>query len=94
MLVTVAAPKTNAPQGMDAHATIVRPGGAPPMVTPICRRCRLPVETFTVDPISSPYYLGIDATCHGKTSGRRVPVDEVMHKLRTGGVVWMFEVAT
>jgi len=30
MLVTVAAPKTNAPQGMDAHATIVRPGGAPP----------------------------------------------------------------
>lgn len=89
MLVKLAAPYQPR-QGMDAAAEIVRPGGAPPFVSPHCFRCRVPVETFTLDPISSPYYLGIDATCHGQTAGKRLSVDEVTHKRRTGGVVWMF----
>lgn len=73
-------------QGMEPDSLIVRPGGRPPLVTPHCRRCNVPVETFTIDPISSWYYLGIDATCHGKTIGIKVPAEQAIKD----GMVWMF----
>ena len=75
-------------QGDDNH--IIRPGGAPPFVSPHCRVCRIPVERFTIDPISSWYYLGIQAQCHGKTSGIRIPVEQAVHNRKTGAVTWMF----
>lgn len=65
---------------------IVRPGGPPPLVMPHCRRCGVPVEHFTIDPISSWFYLGIDAHCHGKTGGLKVPAEQAIR----GGIVWMF----
>jgi len=84
LILTKAPPQER--QGMDPAAKIVRPGGQPPLVMPHCRRCRVPVETFTIDPISSWYYLGIDATCHGKTRGIKVPVEQAIRD----GLVWMF----
>ncbi len=83
-LIQIAAPK-NAPTGM-ADTLIVRPGGNPPLVSPHCRVCRLPVESFEIDPVSSWYYLGIEAVCHGKTQGIRVPTEQALR----GGMVEMF----
>jgi len=72
--------------GMDARVSDIVPGSAPPLVSPHCRKCRLPVETFEIDPVSSIFYLGIEAICHGKTSGTKVPAEQALR----AGIVWMF----
>lgn len=87
-LIKIAAPPQPI-QGMSADA-IVRPGGQPPLVHPHCRKCGVPVERFTIDPISSWYYLGVDAQCHGKTQGIRIPVEQALRGRTTGEVIWMF----
>jgi hypothetical protein len=72
--------------GMDAAIDHITPGAPPPLVTPHCRKCRIPVEVFEIDPISSIFYLGIEAQCHGKTGGLKVPAEQALK----GGIVWMF----
>lgn len=84
-LILLKAPP-RASTGMDASVTAIEPGSAPPLVSPHCRRCRLPVETFEIDPVSSIFYLGIEAICHGKTSGIKLPAEQAIK----GGIVWVF----
>lgn len=89
MLVKVAAPRPDH-EGMVADsAHPLAPGHAPPLVAPYCFKCKLPVESFTVDWVSSPYYLPIQWRCCGRTGGTRIPHDEVLLKRRTGGHVWV-----
>jgi len=83
-LIQIAAPK-NAPTGM-ADTAIIRPGSNPPLVSPHCRKCNIPVEAFEIDPVSSWYYLGIEAICHGKTQGIRIPAEQALR----AGMIWMF----
>lgn len=85
MTLVLLRPKAQKAAGMVAGG-LVEPGSAPPLVSPHCRKCRLPVESFEIDPISSIFYLGIEAICHGKTSGVKVPAEEAVK----GGVVWVF----
>lgn len=78
-------------EGMVANATDLRPGAPPPWVVPHCWNCRVPVERFTVDWIASPFYLPIQVQCHGKTTGLRIPAEEVLFRSRrAGGVIWAF----
>jgi len=79
------APKPQKTAGM-MPTGIIEPGSAPPLVSPHCWQCRLPVWTFEIDPISSIFYLGIEATCHGKTQGIKVPAEEAIK----ANVIWMF----
>lgn len=88
-LILTAAPRPKA-EGMNANASRLVPGEAPPFVSPHCAKCGIPPERMTIDWISSPYYLAIQATCHGKTTGKRFPHDEVLRKSKCGGVLWMF----
>lgn len=88
LILTKAPPQAH--QGVDPASKIIRPGGRPPMVHPVCRQCGVPVETFTIDPISSWYYLGIDATCHGKTHGIRVPAEQALRDGAAGKTLMMF----
>ena len=43
----------------------------------------MPVERFCMDVISSPYYVGIHASCCGSTSSMRISVEEVFRLKRT-----------
>lgn len=88
-LILTAAPKQDR-VGMDASAELVIPGKAPPMVSPHCRQCGVPVELFEVDAISSPWFMGMSAQCHGKTEGRKVPHDEAAKSFAAGQVLWFF----
>lgn len=91
LLIKVAAPDQPF-QGMIADpGHVVRPGGAPPLVHPHCRKCGVPVERFTIDPIADPHRIAIQAVCHGKTTGTYIPLAEALHKRAWGGVLWLFE---
>jgi len=69
---------------------ILKPGGDPPFVVPFCASCNMPVERFTIDPVSSVFRMSIQAECHGKTEGAHVSVDELFERKRTGRKIVMF----
>lgn len=78
-------------EGMDVtNNGDVTPGRPPPWLIPHCWQCQVMVERFTVDWIASPFYLPIQFTCHGQTSGMKVPYSEVMRASNTGGLLWVF----
>lgn len=62
---------------------IFRVGTNPPLITPYCRRCDMPVERFQMDVVKSPFYVGIHAQCCGYTQSSRVSIDEVFRLQRT-----------
>jgi hypothetical protein len=72
------------------NSHIIRPGGQPPFVSPHCRKCLIPVETWTIDALGSWYHLTIQVTCHGKTTGAKFGADQVTHCRRTGEPLWFF----
>jgi len=63
---------------------ILQPGSEPPMIVPWCRSCDMPVEKFAMDVVTSPYYVGIHASCHGVTSSMRLSVEDLFRAKRTG----------
>lgn len=69
--------------------SILRVGGAPPMVTPYCSLCDMPVERFCMDVVTSPYYVGIHAQCCGKTSSTRIPIEEFFRIKRTNAKLYV-----
>ena len=87
MLIKVAAPRPER-EGMDPDSPLA-PGQPPPWLAPHCRSCGLPCERFTIDYVSSPFYLPIQFTCCGRTGGYNVPRDEVLYKSKHGGAVWV-----
>jgi hypothetical protein len=89
-LIKIAAPKTGLAEGMDPAIEFMRPGGTPPLIVPHCRKCGIPVERFTIDPISSPFYMMLDARCHGAQQGIKISSDEVFGRKKTGQPLWMF----
>ena len=94
MLIKLAAPppKLNGvhAEGMMPDSPLA-PGHPPPWVIPHCRKCNLPVETFTIDWIASPHWLPIQFSCHGQTSGMKVPREQALHMSKHGGALWVFE---
>lgn len=89
-LIVIKAPKTGLPEGMDSGVEFLRPGGTPPLIVPHCRQCGIPVEHFTIDPISTPFHVSIDAECHGKQQGVKVPSEQIFGCLKSGQPLWMF----
>jgi len=88
-LVLLKAPPTEHIGMVADEGHIIRPGGAPPMFSPHCRKCGVPVEKFEIDPISSWYYVSIEASCHGKTQGIRIPAEQAIAESGKR-VIWMF----
>ncbi len=82
---------TTAEEHADESDLILRPGGEKPFVIPWCSSCKDTVETFTVDAITSPFRMGIQATCHGKTEGTWVSVDDLFARKREGKPIVMFK---
>lgn len=76
-------------EGMDDSARVIIPGGRPPRISPHCRQCGVPVESFTLDPLATEYRMSIQATCHGKTSGTWLSHEEAIGALVRGAVIWM-----
>jgi hypothetical protein len=71
---------------------IIRPGSATkPFVIPWCASCKDTVDHFTIDAITSPFRMGIQATCHGATEGIWVSVDDLFARKREGKPVVMFK---
>lgn len=70
---------------------IIQPGGQPPFFLPWCASCAQTVDAFTVDPVSSPFRMGVQATCHGQTEGTWVGVDELFKRKRLGEPIVMFK---
>ena len=75
----------------DDEDLVIKPGSQPPFVIPWCASCKQPVDVFTIDPISSPFRMGIQATCHGKTEGIWVTVEDLFARKRLGKPVVMFK---
>jgi len=63
--------------------SILRPGADPPIITPYCMVCDMPVERMQFDVVTSPYYIGIHAQCCGKTSSLRLPIEEMFRMKRS-----------
>lgn len=61
---------------------ILRPGADPPMFIPFCGLCEMPVEGFSMDVVTSPYYVAFHARCCGKTQSMRISVDEAFQAKR------------
>jgi hypothetical protein len=70
---------------------VIEPGAPPPFVIPWCASCKQTVDVFTIDPVTSPFRMGIKATCHGKTEGIWVSVDDLFARKRLGQPVVMFK---
>lgn len=70
---------------------ILRPGSPAPIVTPFCASCDDTVETFTLDPVTNPFRMGITARCHGKTEGTFVTVEQLFARKHGGMKVVMFK---
>lgn len=68
---------------------ILVPGQDPPLITPYCRSCDVPVERFCMDVVTSPYYVGIHGECHGVTMSARLPVEEVFRLKRTNAKFYL-----
>lgn len=83
----------NVPDDED-DSLILRPGEDAPFVVAWCASCKDGVETFTVDPITNPFRMGIQATCHGATDGIWVSMDDLFARKRLGKPVVMFKRAT
>lgn len=64
-------------------------GAHPPIVTPYCGICRMPAKRFQMDVVSSPYYVGIHASCCDRTSSMRVSIDEVRRLRMTNDKLWV-----
>ena len=91
MLIKIAPPEIVKPQYMSPDVSgSLEPGGNPPLAFPHCRSCGGPVDEFTVDFVTSPYYVSIDVRCHGQTSGLRLPHDEVIGKRDLNRPIWFF----
>ncbi len=76
---------------MPDPSKILRPGSDPPIIHPMCAQCERPVDRFGIDPISSVYYLTIEAECHGRNESQRIPVDEVFRIARGHERLVMFK---
>lgn len=88
-LVLLKAPPTEHIGMVADEGHIIRPGGAPPMFSPHCRKCGVPVEKFEIDPISSFYYVSLEVACHGKTTGLRIPAEQAIHD-SAREILWVF----
>lgn len=75
----------------DDEDTLIQPGEPAPFVIPWCASCKDGVESFTVDPVTSPFRMGIQATCHGSTEGIWVSVDDLFARKRENRPVVMFK---
>lgn len=69
---------------------IIRPGMERPFLIPWCCSCKDGVESFTMDPVTSHTRVGIQATCHGKTDGIWLTVEDFFARKREGKPVRMF----
>jgi len=70
---------------------IIQPGEHPPFVIPWCASCKQTVDVFTIDPVTSPFRMGIQAKCHGRTEGIWVSVDDLFARKKMGQPVVMFK---
>lgn len=70
---------------------IIQPGADPPFVIPWCASCKQTVDTFTIDPVSNPFRMGVQATCHGATEGTWVLVSDLFKRKRLGQPIVMFK---
>jgi|GEM_PF-4313432 len=89
MLITLGAKRPQV-EAMNPDAKEIIPGERPPLISPHCWQCQLPVERFTLDFISTPFYLSVQFQCHGRTGGTKIPAEEAVYKSRNGGVIWVF----
>lgn len=79
--------------GAEDEDLIITPGAPPPFILPWCASCGQMPELFTFDTTTSPLRMGIQATCHGKTEGRWVTIEDLFARKRLGQPVRMFEKA-
>lgn len=70
------------------------PGATPPMITPFCGICDMPVEKFCMDVVKSPYYIGLHCQCCGRTQSSRVSIDDAFEAKRTNAKVYGISSAT
>lgn len=63
---------------------ILRPGDDPPMLTPYCQICTMPVERFRLDVITSPHHIGIHANCCSRESSTRITTQVFLEMMATG----------
>jgi hypothetical protein len=75
----------------DESDTLIQPGGDRPFFVPWCASCKDTVDTFTVDAITNPFRLGVQATCHGQTQGIWVLHEDLLARKRDGKPVVMFK---
>lgn len=88
--MTAVVPEHIAPQE-DESELIIQPGEDPPFVVPWCASCKDTVQSFTIDVISSPFRMGIQASCHGATQGVWVSNEDIFRRKANGSPVVMFK---
>lgn len=63
-------------RGPALKGRVLRPGGAPPMLTPYCGICDQPAERFQLEVPTDHYRFAVHAECCGKQQSRRITTEE------------------
>lgn len=98
-LITIAGPRPvdrggHAAEGMVLGKTDLTPGTPPPFLVPHCWQCQEMVDRFTLDFVSSVFNIGVQFTCHGRTSGLNVSYLDVLRAGSQSGILWVFKEKT
>jgi hypothetical protein len=65
---------------------ILIPGQSPPLLTPYCQRCDMPVERYRMDVVGADAsHIGIHATCCGYSSSTRIGLSVYLEIMNTPG---------
>lgn len=65
---------------------ILIPGQSPPLLTPYCQRCDMPVERYRMDVVGSDgSKIGIHASCCGYHSSTRIGVSAYLEIMNSPG---------
>ena len=64
---------------------------AAPWFMPFCASCRYPVEQYTVHPMTQEDVVDFEATCHGKTEGRRLTERDFQAMWKEGTPIVLFK---
>lgn len=63
---------------------LLKPGSDPPIVTPYCQRCDMPVEEYCMDVVREGFEdrIGIHAKCCGYESSTRIALSVYLRLMR------------
>lgn len=79
------------PEDQADESDLILAPGERPFAIPWCASCKDTVEMFTWDLFTSPFRIGLQAQCHGKTEGVWIRHEDLLARKRDGKPIVVFK---